>query len=220
MYQNTHRKRFIEFSLINRGMFLHYLCLCLILVGFGKSAFAADMPDSRTRAAAVKRALARMTEYRNPSPEFSFKYPKDWNANPSTEERSEPLEKLPPPFVFKAETNKGIVNVGITIEPVPADMSLDQFVKATLTGIEEVFKANSLKFTIVSQKNIDIHETPGCQIVLLNQMSNFTARQMMLLTMSGGKGVCITCSTADEWYPQYEPLFQTMIESTKFTKQK
>lgn len=189
------------------------LLVCLLTTVTVAPVYASELPNETDRANAVKKSLSRLIEFKNASPKFSFKYPADWTEGSKD-------KTLPPPFVLKVGALKGAVNVGITVESVPAEMSLEQFAKATLTGIEEVFKANSLKFTIVSQSNVDINGTPSCQVVLLNQMANLTAKQMMLLSISEGQGVCITCSTAEDWYPQYESLFQAMINSTRFGAKK
>lgn len=176
----------------------------------------ADLPDATARDKAAAVALTLLTPVKFKSPTFSFDCPSNWETNPPQNKSQKPAKSLDPPFIFKAGTLNGAVNVGVTKEKVPDGMDVEGFAKATLEAIEAVFRANSLKFGLVSKKQISIAGTPAYEIVLLNQMQNVSAKQIMLVGISEGQGICITCTTAEDWFPQFETLFHKMIESTKF----
>lgn len=188
----------------------------LIMIGVGilqmssgiKELTSDGLPTETERAAVAKQALASMAQFKNASGTFSMDYPSTW-------ERS---EKVEPPMIFHVATYKGTVNLSVTEEDEPKDVGSAEYAKATDEAIAKTTALGNLKK--LEETEISLNGTPAHKRIHLigtetKDGKQLQIRQIMVLACKGGKGYCITGSVLADWLPQFEPVFNKMIDSIK-----
>lgn len=167
------------------------------------------MPSETQREEDINKGLAPMKEYKDPAGKFSIGYPNNWTVE----------EQPNAPFIFKASLYSGIVNVSVGKEDLPANTTLAEYVKATDDGIAQGTADMNMK--LLSEQNIDIHGIPASKRVhtleTTSKDQKFKIQQDMVVLVNGQHGYCVTWSVLQDWYPQFEKVFNKMIDSIKFS---
>lgn len=170
------------------------------------------LPNEKDRAAVVEKSLASMTEFQDPKAGFSMSYPSNWVK----------AEKVEAPSILNVGVFKGTVNLSATIEDEPKEVTSEQYAKVTDDAINGAVGKNSLQK--LSETDVSIDGTPARKRihVLTTPSGDATikVKQVMVLLAKDGKGYCVTGTALEEWFPQFEPVFNKMFESIKIGAQK
>lgn len=173
-----------------------------------KEMSSGGMPDKKEVAAAAEKSLSSMKEFKEPGGSFSMSYPASWEV----------AEKVEAPVIFKAALFHGTVNMSVTGEDLPEGTSSKAYADATDEAIKKAIK-NDIKKE--SEVDVDLQGSPARKrIHSLSAESEgkiINVEQTMVLCAKGKKGYCITFSSLQEWFAQFEPVFNKIIESIKIS---
>ncbi|MBX9571912.1 MAG: hypothetical protein K2X77_23670 [Candidatus Obscuribacterales bacterium] len=177
-----------------------------MMSGF-KEMNSGGMPSEKDRAAVVEKSLAAMTEFQDPSSAFTMSYPSNWKRTP----------KVEAPTILHLAVYEGTVNVIATAEDEPKDLTAVEYAKVTDEAISKAIPKDSLKR--ISEEDISLNGTPArkwTQVVSsVSGGEKVNVKQVMILTTKNGKGYCVTASALENWYSQFEPVFDKMASSIK-----
>lgn len=165
-------------------------------------------PDSQERAKAAELALRSMKTLRDPSG-FSMDYPASWEALPTV-----------PGMLLKIRIFGGKVNVIVTAEDEPPGTTIAQYEQ----GVEEAVAKNypQLKFNKLSSRDIEIGGLPARRRIYAVETPAsdgrlVPGRQLSVVCIKANKAYLISGSALEDWFPQFEPVFDRMIGSIKFS---
>ena len=165
------------------------------------------LPDEKKRASAIEKSLASMAEFTEPGGAFSMSYPTNWERN----------EKLEAPQILNIQDFKGVVSLSVSSEEEPKEVTTAQYAKLTDETIAKVVAADAI--SDVLETDISLNGTPAKKRTHLiasgSGKDKINVKQVMILAAKNGRGYCITGSALQDWFPQFEPLFNKMIESIK-----
>lgn len=190
------------------GVFFIYQGVTQMSSGL-KSLSSDGMPSETQREEDITKGLDQMKEFKEATGKFSIGYPNNWKVE----------EQPNAPFIFKASLYSGIVNVSVGKEELPANTTLADYVKATDDGIAQGTADMNMK--LLSEQNIDIHGIPASKRVhtleTASKDKKIKIQQDMIVLINGQNGYCVTWSVLQDWYPQFEKVFNKMIDSIKFS---
>lgn len=167
----------------------------------GAKELSSSSESPQDRQAAIRKSLSSMKEYKEPGGSFSISYPDSWE-----------LEPLTTGLIFHARLYHGNVNIRVSKEDVPATTTTEQYKDAIIDTIKKTYPQLNLK--ILSTDKIDLHGTPALKsIQTTTPPTKDVAKQMDVVSVKKAKGYTITITTSEEWFPQFEPVFNKMVES-------
>lgn len=145
-----------------------------------------------------------MKTYTDEKTNTSIKYPVDWTyqENPSTVFiLMRPLEE--PKQIFKENVNL-IINDG-------QGLNLQEYV-----GVAKVQMRNNLvNYTEISTEYLELGGRKYARIIYQHNPQNLPLKVAYYLTIHNGKSYNLTCSTTQQNFEKYLPVFQEMIQSFK-----
>ena len=187
--------------------FVVMICGLLQMYSGIKEMSSGGLPSVSDRQAVVDKSLASMTEFQDAKSGFSMSYPSNWTRT----------EKVNESMILKVAVYEGTINVSATAEDESKELTSTQYAQLTDEMIGKSIGKMGLEK--VSEDDISLNGTPGRKrIHVLTTQSDgkdVRVKQVMILAAKNGKGYSMTASAIEDWYPQFEPVINKMIESIK-----
>jgi hypothetical protein len=143
---------------------------------------------------------ADFLKYHNADYGINIQYPSDWLVVEG--------EGLVVSF-YVSDSTDSIENVNIGTEVVPSSMDLDEYVEASLDGLEQYLN----DFNLLESKSVIVAGMQGHQIVYTTTVPESQFQLMQTFTLSQGTGYIITYVAESANYNTYLPTVKTMISS-------
>jgi hypothetical protein len=157
--------------------------------------------------AVAKQSLSGTKPFKSPDGDFALQYPASWEVSPK------------PNFKFHAQTLKGIVNVSVSVKPLPPNATLDAYVDATLSDFKGV------GFVVkdpVERTNTTVSGSPATRLGITatpapSMHMPEDAHLDMLIVFARGKSYIVTCTTEQKAAAKMKPAFDALMTSLQLT---
>jgi hypothetical protein len=164
-------------------------------------------PDSQERAMAAEMALRSMKTFKDPSG-FAMDYPASWDDTPTL-----------PGMLLTVRNLKGTVNLNVSVEDQPPGTTVAQYEQAVDELVARKFP--QLKYQKLTSRDMEISGLPArvriSSVEIHSDGKVIPARQIAVFCMKGNKAYLINGSAMEDWFPQFEPVFNRMISSIKIS---
>jgi hypothetical protein len=145
--------------------------------------------------------------YYNDKDDFSIKFPKEW----------ENKEGFMGTAVISLSLKEGNAdqfreNVNVVVEQLPREMSLDEYVDASIPNLAKVitdFRENEKGITTIND-----HDARW--LVYSGRMGMINLKCIQYYMVDGKRGYVITCSATSESYDNYRRTFDDVATSFEF----
>lgn len=162
------------------------------------------------RSGVVLAALASVSvagaEYVNTAEGFAVTAPKGWKQ-----------VSVPGVVVaFVAPTSGGnfSVNTNVTVEPLPAGVTISQYAQAAQGTLKRVIT----DYKLVSSRNVTLGGVAGREQVFSGRQGEFNLYFMQTFALSGGKAYVLTGTTQLKDKASLTPVMAAFVKSFKFRR--
>jgi hypothetical protein len=101
-------------------------------------------------------------------------------------------------------------NVIVAAETLPADITLERYVKPTMVGLSKL-----KEFKTVSSTGVKLGKNDARRIVYQHNAREMNLKVLLYIIVSGGRGYLLTCISSLEQYASHEKVFEDICKTFK-----
>ncbi|HEY9678784.1 MAG TPA: hypothetical protein V6C76_12295 [Drouetiella sp.] len=169
----------------------------------------ADMPSSKAIEENVQQSLKEFSESKNTDRGITLKYPKSWDK------ASVPAGS---PLVCKFLTFSGLASFRIAVDQLPADVSLDEYVKVSESQIAKVMVANSMPMKRVTSEEATVGGSPATKAIYTMTVEGTPdkAKVLQYFIVVKNRGYVFNFTADSTMYDAYMPVMDQVVQSIQF----
>lgn len=196
--------------MLNKNALLLSLCLLLSPA----AVLAQPEPEGEKDGSLIKKdapleadSSVELHEFKGDS--VIVKYPAGWELMPD----------VPKPRILHVKTLGGKVNASVTVQDIPAGLTLDQYRDATIRDIES--DAKDLHPQKVLEEKTHLGEIDGWKLIYSINVPNtqppLSAKQTLYVAVKDNRGYLLCCTAFDALPGKFDSVFRLMADSLRIT---
>ncbi|MDB5046739.1 MAG: hypothetical protein JWQ08_2789, partial [Deinococcus sp.] len=117
-------------------------------------------------------------------------------------------------FVAPTAPGSFSVSTNVTVEKLPAGITLGQYAQAAQDGLKRVSPA----YKVVSSRNVTLGGVAAREQIFSGRQGEFNLYYMQTFTESGGKAYVLTGTTQAKNKATFSPVMSAFVKSFKFRR--